>query len=129
MSFGPATGPTQTGWRRQFSVRTMLGVTTLCAVVCAIPHQPFLGAVLVLTYVAVAYSGLPSAEKLWTRVAHDAVLGLSVGLLVPLIWLFVVVRVATPSNEQIARATMRLLTGPIIGSVCGATLAILRRRR
>jgi NADH:ubiquinone oxidoreductase subunit 6 (subunit J) len=107
----------------------MLGVTTLCAVVCAIPHQPFLGAVLVLTYFAVAYAGLPSGEELWARVTHDAVLGISVGLLVPLIWLFVIVHAASSSNEQIAHATMRLLTGPIIGSVCGATLAILRRRR
>lgn len=114
--------------QRQFGVRTLLGVTTLCAVVFAIPHQPFFGTILVLTYLAAAAWRLPSNERLSARMAHDAVLGFALGFLVPALWLSLLVH-ATNSNDQVADATVRLLTGPVVGCVCGATLAVLRHRR
>jgi hypothetical protein len=127
MSF--VTSPTRTEpvLRRQFSVGRMLGLLTLCAVVFAIPRQPMIGTILFFTYVAATSWGLSAAEKLAARMAHDAVLGFAVGFIVSAVWLFLLVQTAG-SNEQVARATLRLLTGPVIGSVCGATLANLRHR-
>lgn len=114
--------------RRQFSVRTVLGVMTLCAVVFTIPHRPIFGTVLFFTYIATASSRLPVGEGILARGAHDAILGFAVGFLVPAAWLSVLVHAAPSSNERIANATVGLLAGPAVGIVCGVTLAILRSR-
>ena len=111
--------------RVQFTLRGLLAIVVLCAVLFALPRQPFFMTILIFATLVTTCAVRGPWKDTTSIVSHDALAGFAVGMAVAAAAL----ALSVTSDERAAGAAIGLFTGPILGCLWGVGLAIYRRSR
>ena len=106
----------------QFSLRTLLIAVGVVACILSLPRQPFFASIILVAMLLTARLPRPLLKDDLSILAYDCMIGMTIGLALATINL----TSSVTSDDRAAQATLRLITGPVIGFIWGGMLAVNR---